>query len=64
MSTQTPSCLTCRHAEPVHLDTLVIECRRYPPTILITTDGDTLMAYPQVTEGDWCAEYQPERNET
>lgn len=60
----TPSCLTCRHAEPVTLDELVTECRRYPPTILITPDGDTLMGYPQVTEGDYCGEWAAARNDT
>jgi hypothetical protein len=51
------SCATCRHAEPAQLgDELALECRRYPPVVL-HSDGEPFMAFPQVVEGDWCGEW-------
>lgn len=59
----TPSCLTCRHSEPCQLDTLTLECRRYPPTTHII-DNEPFMAFPQVIEGDYCGEWEPEQETT
>jgi hypothetical protein len=61
----TPSCLTCRHSEPADLGQLALECRRYPPILLMPANTDTpQMAFPQVGEGDWCGCYEPEQETT
>lgn len=63
--TPRPSCLTCRHSEPCQLDTLTLECRRYPPTIIFHPDADEpFMAFPQVIEGDYCGEWAEEQETT
>lgn len=57
-----PSCLTCRHSEPCDLEggnDVSLECRRYPPTTHII-NGEPMMLFPQVYEGDYCGEYQEE----
>jgi hypothetical protein len=52
-----PACATCRHAEPAQLgDALVLECRRYPPTVLLVVD-EPCVTFPHVYEGDWCGEW-------
>lgn len=59
----TPSCLTCRHSEPAELSELTLECRRYPPTILPGPEGEPVMAFPQVIEGDYCGEWAPDKEQ-
>lgn len=52
------SCRTCRWAEATVLeDGPVIECRRFPPQLVVPEEGDVLQAWPQVTDQDWCGEH-------
>lgn len=57
-----PSCSTCEFSSPTFLDDQpepVLECRRFPPTLLSHGDFDGLtQAWPRVGETDWCGEYR------
>lgn len=60
-----PRCATCRYAEPAVMDgddSLVLECRRYPPQTLVDEYGPFRL-FTQVEANYWCGEYQPEEAE-
>lgn len=64
-------CLSCRYAHTYHVGNLLVddrhECRRYPPLALFSTHttgvsgGGTNYEYPDVFKGDWCGEFEKEK---
>jgi hypothetical protein len=53
-------CGTCKFVEIVILDDgdgPALTCRRFPPTLFVL-DGEVTQTLPQVTQDDWCGEYQ------
>lgn len=51
-------CSHCAHAEPVVFPGVpVMECRRYPPIVIVIADEANKM-WPQVDGDDWCGEFQ------
>lgn len=56
-----PSCTDCRFAEPV-LDedngNPFLQCRRYPPSMEETNDGELTVQFPSVLGADWCGEFR------
>lgn len=54
--------MSCRFSEPslVDGDEPVLKCHRYPPVLLVF-EGEPTQAVVQVTEDDWCGEWQAER---
>lgn len=57
------SCPTCRHSRPILVDdegsddlVPMMECWRYPPTVVATDEG-ILAIRPEVTETDTCGEW-------
>ena len=54
------TCASCRYAEPVaYEDDLVVQCRRYPPSLVGNGSMDTAgQVWPQVAQQDWCGEYR------
>lgn len=54
------SCSSCRFAKVAvgEDDAPRLDCRRFPPAV-ITTD-EVLVAWPQVSDDDWCGEWQAE----
>lgn len=52
------TCETCAYADPHIGDNGIpfLECHRYPPHI-IHPEGEPLMMWPQVHDGDWCGEH-------
>ena len=58
-----PACSDCRYKEVMIAGLLedaepVMECRRYPPTVMMHEDEPIVM-WPQVAENEWCGEFQP-----
>lgn len=67
------SCAACAFSTPVlvgvnrhgeHTPTPILECHRYPPTMLVVgpddPGGSGLMGIVvQVDSSDWCGEFQP-----
>jgi hypothetical protein len=59
----TPACSDCRYREVIIAGDdddaePVMECRRHPPTVVLWND-DPIILWPQVSEGDWCGDFQP-----
>lgn len=58
-SARTSTCGTCALAEvKVTEDGPVLECRRFPP-LLVVIEDDLRRLFPQVDAEEWCGEYQP-----
>lgn len=54
------SCTDCRFSEPVldeHDGEPFLQCRRYPPSIGETADGEIVVEFPAVTGETWCGEH-------
>lgn len=68
------NCAICYYSTPEIVDfdaagaetpTPILLCRRYPPTMVGTGEVDPIsgttqagMAFPQVTDRDWCGEWK------
>lgn len=56
----TEDCTTCRFSAPAVMPgdgAVVLECRRYPPTV-VPVDGQPMQVRPQVESGVWCGEFR------
>ncbi len=47
-----PDCTRCRFFHNS-------DCRRFPPQVYADKDGDPVWLFPQMSQGEWCAEFQP-----
>lgn len=52
------SCEGCRHAQPVVTESehIILECYRYPPQVLIASDGTVFQVHPDAVYR--CGEYR------
>jgi hypothetical protein len=59
------SCASCRFSAPKLLDddAPVLECRRFPPTVLVL-DATVVQLWPQMSAEDGCGEYERQRSIT
>lgn len=64
------TCENCRFYRPVkdiEDKPGIGECRRFPPTVAMTSDfegmGDWQQAFPMVESSDWCGEYRTQLKE-
>lgn len=55
-----PSCGSCRFAS-VELDgEMRLECRRYPPQVIVVEDHEPVLSWPTPQADDWCGEWRPQ----
>lgn len=52
-----PTCKSCKHFSPNDPNDGIGFCKRYPPVVLIHSDGDVESALPVVDDTDDCGEF-------
>lgn len=54
------NCASCEFFRPSEeVETEVVgHCNRYPPRVVIDTDGDICTAWPAVSGFEWCGEFR------
>lgn len=51
-------CRTCIHRREGMLAVDPYECRRYPPTVIMTAEIYSKTVWPMVKPNDWCGEWK------